>query len=391
MPTNLRPISSPYLRAAIKTALLALLCVAGASCGQSQASTEPPAIPMEKVMQAIREYGQGHKATPASAPVSMPTDVDTVYEAHINTLVLQNDFAQLEHIAHQIREDKSRVVGGTWKVAQFYDGTGIPHPGANLTVSDYPPRIEILKRWVAAYPESAAARLSLANSYLSEGMLARGTEYAKDVSESQWVVLNTGMARAKELLLEAALLKEKDPIWYELWQNISLYEGWDKEQARELLEQAVAFEPDYYHYYREYANYVRPQWYGEEGEILSFAKGATSSLPEPRGSITYFEITSLLACYCGDYQAQLAPIDWPRAKEGYANIKRLYGMSNLKANRYSVMAVALADKPAARDAFESATTFEPGVWSSSESFEFYRNLASMPYQAYGDVPLRPTN
>jgi hypothetical protein len=36
-------------------------------------------------------------------------------------------------------------------------------------------------------------------------------------------------------------------------------EGWDQADVRELFDQGVAFEPEYYHHYREYARYVSPQ------------------------------------------------------------------------------------------------------------------------------------
>jgi hypothetical protein len=43
-------------------------------------------------------------------------------------------------------------------------------------------------------------------------------------------------------------------------QLVSHNEGWNKTQARELFDQAVAFEPSYYRYYSEYSRYLQPQW-----------------------------------------------------------------------------------------------------------------------------------
>ena len=85
--------------------------------------------------------------------------------------------------------------------------------------------------------------------------------------DSQWKQFGSGSAHAKTLLLEASSLKERDPAWHYMMQRVALAEGWNKARARELFARAIAFEPGYYHYYRQYANYVLPQWNGESGRI----------------------------------------------------------------------------------------------------------------------------
>jgi hypothetical protein len=62
--------------------------------------------------------------------------------------------------------------------------------------------------------------------------------------------------------------------------DVALSEGWDKAQAKELLDAAVAFEPTYYNVYREYLNFLLPKWYGEPGEAEAFAEQAKAA-PRP--------------------------------------------------------------------------------------------------------------
>lgn len=114
-------------------------------------------------------------------------------------------------------------------------------------------------------------------------------------------------------------------------QHVAFEEGWDKVDARELLDQALAFEPSYYHYYREHADYLQPQWYGAPGEIQSFAEEVSSHLPDTDRSILYFRVISSLACNCAPEVAGLPGTSWPKIKTGYANAQRLYGNSNLNA------------------------------------------------------------
>jgi len=233
-----------------------------------------------------------------------------------------------------------------------------------------------VKKWATSHPQSEAAQIALALTYLSYGSFARGSGYANTVSDSGWKKFHDCTAQGKAVLLDAAKLPEKDPFWYEAMQGVALDEGWDKADARELFDQAIAFEPGYYHYYREYGNFLLPKWYGEEGDTQAFAEEITAKLPEPQGSILYFEIASLLACQCDPQRDTLAGLSWPRIKQGYTNLKNLYGTTNLKANRFAYMSYAAGDKSAARDAFQFiGDAAHHDVWHSQEDFNEVRSWA----------------
>jgi hypothetical protein len=165
--------------------------------------------------------------------------------------------------------------------------------------------------------------------------LARGTGLADSVSDANWKRFYTRVAQAKKVLLEAAALKDKDVDWFDVMMQVSHCEGWDRARERELFDQAIAFEPSYYHIYRRYANYLLPQSYGQAGEVQSFGDEVAALRPEPENSIFYFEIVGTLSCYCTTGMDALSQTSWPRTKQGYANLQRLYGKSNLKANRFA--------------------------------------------------------
>jgi len=81
----------------------------------------------------------------------------------------------------------------------------------------------------------------------------------------------------------AAGLKAKCPHWYVVLQSVARTQGWEKAHVRALFEKAVSFEPDYYHYYREYALYLLPKWYGEEGEAEAFAEEVSTRVGGKQG------------------------------------------------------------------------------------------------------------
>lgn len=361
------------------THLLSLLAVAFGlqACGHAEAA--PPAVPMEVVMQTVRSYGGGHQGTPAPALSDLPDTSEATYVDHVLSLLDQGNYAELESIARTNRLERGRFAAGDWRNNSFFNAVVWVSPGSVPKDSDYQQQIEKLKKWQAARPDSAAAKIALAKLYDQYADFARGTGYADSVSDKQWRQYHVRTALAKQALLEAAALKERDPHWYLIMQDIAHNEGWEKADARELLDQALAFEPDYFHYYRVYSIYLLPQWYGDPGEISAFAKQVAAKHPEPAGSILYFQIMSTLSCYCQrDIEQLKTTADWQQLQLGFANLQAGYGLSDLNANRFAEMATVFGDKPVAREAFSHVGQRNTAVWLTEDSFQWARSWANSP-------------
>jgi len=358
------------------TRLLPLLAVAFGleACGHTEAAS--PALSMDVVMQTVRSYGAGHQGTPAPALSGLPDTNEATYADHVHSLLDQGNYAELESIAQTNRLERGRFVAGDWRNNEFFNAVVWVSPGAVPKDPDYQEQIEKLKKWQAARPDSAAAKIAIAKLYVHYADFARGTGYADTVSRNQWKQYRTRTAIAKQALLEAATLKEREPHWYLVMQQIAHNEGWEKADARELLDQALAFEPDYFHFYRAYSTYLLPQWYGDPGEIPAFAKQVASKHPEPAGSILYFQIISSLTCYCGREVDELKAADWQKLQLGFANLQAGYGLSDLNANRFAEMATVFDDKPVAHEAFRHVIQRDTDVWITEDSFQCARAWAN---------------
>jgi Domain of unknown function (DUF4034) len=337
---------------------LVALALSTSSCAQSEASR--PDDQQDAVMQAIRDYGRGHQSLLTQANPPKPDQLDVSYSANIRSILFQEDFAQLE------------------KIVGLYNGTSAPGGEGVPPDSDWQNLLAKLQKWQAAFPDSSTAHLSLAYFYVNYAWSARGTGLANTVEDAQWKLFGERNARAKSILLEAATLKEKDPFWYQVMQLIARNEGWDKAVARELFDQAIAFEPGYYHYYIEQSRFLLPQWYGEPGNIQAFANETLRRVPEPDGSMLYFWIFSSEVCYCQQGMEALTQANYPKLRQGYVNINNFYGLSNLNANRFAFMAGVNKDKLSAQEAFASVTKMDEDIWQSEQTFEEFRTWANAP-------------
>lgn len=376
-------MNSQVLFAASLRLRLVFLAVLMAGVSGCQHTNAAPPIPITTVMQTIREYGRtGKLATVSKSESTEPErhsqlyDLEETYQAHIKSLLAQKDFASLEAEVHDARLRQTRVQGGVWKLYLFYEAVGSP-PSTQASDSDWQGDLAELQNWIKARPNSAAARIALAVAYVNYAGEARGAGYANTVSKQSWARFYERTHLAKAALIDAAKVDEKCPFWYEVMQIVATSEGWDKQQTRELFDNATAFAPNYYHFYREYANYLLPKWYGEEGEMQRFAEEASAHLPDPSGSIVYFELGSMLACQCDDARNSLDQMSWPRIKQGYQALVSVYGTSKLKANRFAYMSYLANDKTAAREAFSQlGDDWEQTVWQGAADYQVAKKWAS---------------
>jgi hypothetical protein len=216
-------------------------------------------------------------------------------------------------------------------------------------------------------------------TYIEYSWAARGTGYSDTVSQSGWIPFRQLVELGKSTLLDAARLKEKCPYWYEAMQVVALSHGWQEQQARELLNAATAFEPTYFRFYRNYANFSLAKWYGGEGATQAFAAEVYTRPGDRDGSVVYFDIASLLACQMDRKRDSLAGMSWTRVKQGYANINRVYGMSKVRMNRFAYMSLLAGDKSAAREVFaELGTSWNGLIWRRASDFESARAWALNP-------------
>lgn len=312
-------------------------------------------------------------------PVAPKVDEETPYESAIRSYLDQGDFDRLDDEAHQARVGKVRFKGGAWKLYAFYYAVTALPEGDFVDESDWNLRLEKLKAWVTAKPDSVTAQIALADAFMYYGWFARGTGAASTVTPEQWSLFGQRAVLARAILKKASQLNEKCPYWYEAMQHVAQAQGWKKAEARDLMEKAVAFEPGYYHAYREYARYLDPKWYGNDGEVEAFADEISNKVGGKEGAFVYFEIASLLTCQCNGSPAHMKKLSWPKIQEGYEAIEQLYGVSSLKRSRFAHMAYLAPDKTVSQKALlELGDNWDQESWGTKEHFEEVREWAVGP-------------
>jgi hypothetical protein len=303
------------------------------------------------------------------------------YQAAIRQLLQQEKFSEIDRIAAEARTTKARFAGGYWKVHAIYLALEQPGTKTSASEAEWTQHLARLEKWKEQFPTSITARIALAESYHSYGWKARGTGYADQVTDEGWRLLAERVHKGQTILEEAEALPQKCPEWYVARIENARSEQWEQDRLQALFQKAVAFEPDYYYYYRMLADSLLPKWGGEEGDAARFAAAVADGIGGKKGDLIYFEIATTLVCACGKVHEQgINGLSWPRIKAGYSALQELYGTSISHINEMALIAFKAADFDYAVTAFtEIGDNWDKAVWGTLDSFYNSRDQATIPH------------
>jgi hypothetical protein len=333
---------------------------------------QPAGQPPETEQQAMVRHIEDSKSNAAEHNLHQVDD----YQESIRTLFNIENFEKIDELADQARSTKARMTGGFWQIHLLETALTKPAHGIDeSTESEWQLHMDRLQRWVKQRPQSITARVALAGAYLDYGWKARGGGYADQVTEEGWQLFAERSETAGKILAEAFNLPTKDPEWYVMMQDVMRAQQVSKEMKHAMFEKAVAFEPDYYYYYRMEAENLLPKWDGEEGEVALFAAQAADRLGGKRGDMIYYEIAAYVNCSC-DARNQPNGMSWPRIKRGYAAVEEQYGASLANMNQMAKFAAAAGDLDFTHELMTRiGENWDPATWKTRERFETVRSWA----------------
>jgi hypothetical protein len=310
-------------------------------------------------------------ATPGAAADGLDLSDTDQREFRVSVLGLFNSgrYADLNALAQQLQQQRSRFRGGAWRLHVFF-GT-LSSPGAETaTDADWKAQITRLEKWTQISPASATPRIALAQTYLRFAWKARGHGFANTVTPEAWALFKDRVQLARTTLEQSAALAESSPHWYLQMQNVALDQQWDRAAFDALAERALAHEPGYYYFATSESNYLLPKWYGKPGDTERYAAEVADRLGGDEGDALYFQIAATINC-CNRTQAPV--LSWPRVQRGFAAIESLYKSTNRERNVMAYLAVHGGDTATAQQLFARiGNDWSEPVWKSKAAFDAAR-------------------
>lgn len=271
------------------------------------------------------------------------------------------------------------LAGGFWKIRTFYGGL---RP-KNNTDEEYNNHFERLNRWKEKFPDSITPRVAIADAWQMYAEEARGGGYSDTVTDEGRKLFIERMRNSEQELLEAKGLAERCPYWYVAMMELAKAQGWNFNDYEALYQEAIAFEPDFYYFYRAMAMYLLPRWYGEEGQWESYLE----QISREKGVVIYYLTVSHFVLNVGEIQFDRTKISWEKSKQGFEELKRTYGVEKQRLNEFAKFSSLANEFTTANEIFnEIGEDWDKEVWKSKGMFDTFRSIANKTYKPNRPIP-----
>ena len=289
-------------------------------------------------------------------------------QLQVRALLSKGDFAQLEALAKEFRDNKARFPGGRWKLRTFYTAFGdLPD---KATESDWQDLIKQGEQWRKQYPQSPTPGIALAEMYRGHAWVARTGDFADKVTDEGWRLMGQRLQKAFQTLGQVNQLPEKCPAWHGTIMRVAVGAQLPRASYEKLFQDAVKAAPDYDAIYDYKAYYLLPRWHGEEGEWESFAIAMMKRDDVPH-SKEVFARAALYLRELGYFYDEFSDTEasWNLLKESFRELEKNYPDSAEIKSIFCLMCARLWDYKEAREQFELLEgKADLSVWGSREDY-----------------------
>jgi hypothetical protein len=326
------------------------------------------------VFSVLLATGIGQSAEAASACGSEPTSPSQL-KSQVLSLLLRENFNELERLADDFRRKKSRFSDGTWMLYSFY--RALREPENRSSPQEWARHIDHLERWAKAKPKSVTTPVALETQGHDIAWRARGSGFAHTVTEEGWRLFAERLEKAREVLEEAEKLPPKDPEIYRAFLKVGQGQNWPREKYDAVFKKGAETEPDYHHLHAEKAQNLLPRWHGKPGELEKFAEEAANAAKNRDGGALYARIavSVLWTAHHDDFFDEYR-FSRERMKRGFTEVEKQFPNSNLNLNRFCLLACLAGDRETARQLFQRiGNTPMANIWKSEGRFEQWKKWA----------------
>jgi len=258
------------------------------------------------------------------------------------------------------QNDKFEYTDGRRKIDR------LEHSLAVLPVSSGPQGqywLDKLNGWTKAYPQSAGAKLVLADALCSVAWAQQNRAWC-ELNAEEKLELNGALKEAKELWSQAKRLDPSSPVLASVRLRIALLESMPRSEYDSLYCDLQQLFPDYKMLAFQRAVYLEKTWHGAPGEWEQFAKTAAENNPEMYAQICWYALSARSKFDAIDSSA----LSWTTLQAGFERLISSQVSGLAAASEYCNLAFAFGDDTTARKLFKTQikNRVDLSVWTVPE-------------------------
>jgi hypothetical protein len=257
---------------------------------------------------------------------------------------LTKNFKVLEELSNKFRNEKSKILSGTWNLTIFYSAiyrAMLTNPNERFNKQIWTDNEKVMSEWIRQYPNSPAAHIMYSITLGEHGWAFRGGDFAEKVPKSAWAPFYKYQELAYKELINNEKVASIDPTWYSDMLRLAKTQGWEADKKNKVFVRGINKEPYYYETYFAFADSLSPKWGGSVEKLESFANYAVQKTRSEDGNIAYARI--YMHVY-GDYNDIFkdTKVSWRKLKIGFDEMVKKYP-DNWNFNYYAKFACLAGD------------------------------------------------
>jgi WD40 repeat protein len=273
-------------------------------------------------------------------------DPEEIFYLYIYNLITKKNYAELEFMADNLRENLICSRQGHSQLQAFYEVVAYPRKEND---ENWLERLEFLNAWLEERPESLTCQVALARAHIGHAWHARGGGFANTVGEKAQQLFAERLLRAGKLLVEIDGRDDAhDPMTACLQLMVAKGLGMDKEQVKRLVRKAADRDPEFFPTYQPAIEYLLPRWHGEAGEVGELAAELADKLGGTAGDALYARLACLVFDYEGSAVYQVGKFDSQRIKNGGRTLVEEFPEAKDFAKKLRGLALLSGDNETAR-------------------------------------------
>jgi hypothetical protein len=290
-------------------------------------------------------------------------------------LFVGEGFSELEALHARYRTSRSRTPSGLWHLTVFHGGLSSVFDVERKDLQFWIVAERTAQKWVAAFPNSSAARLTYANMLMNRAWSIRGTGYAHTVRPQDWKPFFEHLQQARTYLEKHKAVASIDPRWYEMMAEIGAAQNWPDGEFSRLVSEGLQREPYFYQLYFAAIDFHVPKWGGSAEAVENFARDALQRTKAAEG----FGVYARIYWYASQtqYGSELfsdSLVDWPTMKKGIDDVLKAYPDS-WNVNNFARFSCLAKDREKTAELMRRIEWPSRGVWDSSLMYELCQQWA----------------
>jgi len=294
-----------------------------------------------------------------------------VFAAEVHALWLKRDYAKLDELLDRWTKPEERFDDGRthlMAVSRGMDFALSRHPDPK----DWEQELEKVGEWRRQNPQSTAVDIVEVEILQRWAWSARGTGYARTVTQEGWKLFHERMNRAQEVLFRSKDRSSSNPLWFSEYLEVALQLGWERAEHRALYDAAISRFPDFHPLYFSMIRALDPSWNGSIEEIDAYIAQVVKQTEARQGKIMYARLYWYLAGTQGEDFSLFedSAANWADMKAGFEQLIAATPKSNWNLNNFATFACRAGDADTYRKLRKQiGEEFYEDAWPSNYTME----------------------